>query len=346
MSERKSRTKLSLPVAEARTEPFVRSQLSGPRARRAAEKRALAPAPAAPIVSAPPVAAKTRGGPTTRPPSGRRPRSDAPAAEARPAAPQRAAPVNAPNDADAHDGRIRLSKLMSQQGIASRREADEWIAKGWVRVDDQIVRELGSRVLPDQKITIDKSAKEEQRSRVTILLNKPMGYVSGQAEDGHQPASVLFVAANRWEQDEAPQRFHPMQAKGLAPAGRLDIDSVGLIVFTQDGRIAKQLIGDNSEVEKEYLVRVAGTLAPADLKRLHHGLELDGEALRPAKVSWQNEDQLRFVLREGKKRQIRRMCELVGLKVLGLKRIRIGKISLGELPPGKWRYLSPQESFA
>jgi len=352
MSERKPRTKLSLPVAEARTEPYVRSQLSGPRARRAAEKRALAPAPvtAATAPAAPPAAAKPRGTHAARPPAGRRPRNESFAVEAKPAAAARAAPHAAPvstaADAESHDGRIRLSKLMSQRGIASRREADEWIAKGWVRVDDQVIRELGSRVLPDQKITIDKSAKEEQRARVTSLLNKPMGYVSGQAEDGHQPASVLFIAANRWDQDDAPQRFHPMQAKGLAPAGRLDIDSVGLIVFTQDGRIAKQLIGDNSEIEKEYLVRVAGTLAPADLKRLQHGLELDGEALRPAKVSWQNEDQLRFVLREGKKRQIRRMCELVGLKVLGLKRIRIGKISLGELPPGKWRYLSPQESFA
>ncbi|MBI3715551.1 MAG: rRNA pseudouridine synthase [Betaproteobacteria bacterium] len=366
MNPKKPRATLSLPTAETRDEGYVRSQLSGPRARRAAEKRALAPAaPAstpAPTTASAPTSARgksnspTGATPSTPRPPARRARTGAPDTSAakpayspsRPARPPQApAPVAATAvDADSHDGLIRLSKLMSQQGIASRREADEWIAKGWVRVDDVVIKELGSRVKPDQKITIDKSAKEEQRARVTILLNKPVGYVSGQAEDGHLPASVLFVAANRWEQDEAPQRFHPMQAKGLAPAGRLDIDSVGLIVFTQDGRIAKQLIGDNSEVEKEYLVRVAGTLAPADLKRLHHGLELDGEALRPAKVSWQNEDQLRFVLREGKKRQIRRMCELVGLKVLGLKRIRIGKISLGELPPGKWRYLSPQESFA
>ncbi len=347
MSTRKPRPTLSLPSAETRDEGYVRSQLSGPRARRAAEKRAAAPAPATATAKT-----KTPATPTASPPRppARRARSDAPGAIApKPAPAMRRPPpaAAAPTEtADSHDGLIRLSKLMSQQGIASRREADEWIAKGWVRVDDVVIKELGSRVKPDQKITIDKSAKEEQRGRVTILLNKPVGYVSGQAEDGHQPASVLFVAANRWDKDDAPQRFHPMQAKGLAPAGRLDIDSVGLIVFTQDGRIAKQLIGDNSEVEKEYLVRVEGTLSPADMKRLHHGLELDGEALRPAKVSWQNEDQLRFVLREGKKRQIRRMCEMVGLKVVGLKRIRIGKVILGDLPPGKWRYLAPQESFA
>jgi 23S rRNA pseudouridine2604 synthase len=259
--------------------------------------------------------------------------------------PPRPTPVP-PNQGPPDDGSIRLSKLMSNRGICSRREADEWIAKSWVKVDGVIVNELGSRVMPDVEIAVHPAASEEQERRVTILLNKPVGYVSGQAEDGHEPASVLFTEENRWEDDPTTIKFHPMQAKGLAPAGRLDIDSVGLIVFTQDGRVAKQLIGDNSAVEKEYLVRVEGTLSESDLKLLNHGLSLDGEALRPAKVSWQNEDQLRFVLREGKKRQIRRMCELVGLNVVGLKRTRIGMIPLGNLPAGKWRYLGADESFS
>ena len=133
--------------------------------------------------------------------------------------------------------------------------------------------------------------------------------------------------------------------RNLAPAGRLDIDSTGLLVLTQDGRIARHLIGEDSSVEKEYLVRVEGTCSEADLKRLNHGLSLDGEPLKPAKVSWQNEDQLRFVLREGKKRQIRRMCEMVGLHVVGLKRVRIGSINLGKLPLGQWRYLRAGEKF-
>ncbi|RYG62767.1 pseudouridine synthase, partial [bacterium] len=133
--------------------------------------------------------------------------------------------------------------------------------------------------------------------------------------------------------------------RGLAPAGRLDIDSTGLLVLTQDGRVAKQLIGENSSVEKEYLVRVEGRLSDEGLARLRHGLSLDGVKLRPAQVSWQNEDQLRFVLREGRKRQIRRMCETVGLYVTGLKRVRSGKVLLGGLPPGQWRYLRPDESF-
>jgi 23S rRNA pseudouridine2604 synthase len=246
-------------------------------------------------------------------------------------------------------GSMRLSKRMSELGIASRREADEWIAKGYVRVDDQIVSELGSRVQPNQRITIDAKAKFQQAQRVTVLINKPVGYVSGQAEDGYEPAVVLVTPANLWHEDRSGTRFLREHLKSLVPAGRLDIDSVGLLVLTQDGRIAKQLIGEDSEVEKEYLVRVAtpdGQRLPgALLVLLRHGLELDGEALKPALVEWVNDDQLRFVLTQGKKRQIRRMCEAVGLQVLGLKRVRIGQIMLGDLPPGQWRYLRADEHF-
>lgn len=244
---------------------------------------------------------------------------------------------------------LRLSKRMSELGLCSRREADEWIARGWVRVDGKVVSELGSKVLPQQKISVERQASAQQAKRVTILLNKPVGYVSGQAEDGHQPAVVLVNGASRWPQDPAPQSFHPSQLRSLVPAGRLDIDSVGLLILTQDGRIAKQLIGEDSTIDKEYLVRVQytrpGKLPDADLKRLNHGLSLDGKPLKPAKVRWQNEDQLSFVLREGKKRQIRRMCEAVGLRVLGLKRVRIGRVKLGDLPPGQWRYLRADEQF-
>src|SRR5512135_1337494 len=241
--------------------------------------------------------------------------------------------------------KIRLSKLMSEQGLCSRREADDYIAKGWVKVDGEVVSELGTKILPTQKITLEKAAQARQQGRVTILLHKPMGYVSGQAEQGYKPAIVLIEAATRWEQDASPQRFHRSQMLNLAPAGRLDIDSTGLLVLTQDGRIAKQLIGADSEIEKEYLVRVEGRLSEANLKLLNHGLSLDGEVLKPAKVSWQNQDQLRFILKEGKKRQIRRMCELVGLKVVGLKRVRIGQVRLGDLPVGQWRYLLDSEQF-
>lgn len=244
---------------------------------------------------------------------------------------------------------VRLSKRMSELGLCSRREADEWIARGWVRVDGVIVSELGSKVLPHQRISVERQASAQQARRVTVLLNKPVGYVSGQAEDGYKPAVTLISASSRWKEDKSPLQFHPSQLRSLVPAGRLDIDSVGLLVLTQDGRIAKQLIGEDTSVEKEYLVRVQytkpGKLPDADLKLLNHGLSLDGKKLLPAKVRWQNEDQLSFVLREGKKRQIRRMCEAVGLKVLGLKRVRIGRVTLGNLPPGQWRYLGHEEKF-
>jgi 23S rRNA pseudouridine2604 synthase len=241
--------------------------------------------------------------------------------------------------------KIRVSKLMSEQGLCSRREADGYIERGWVFVDGVRVTELGTRILPTQKITLSKAAQSNQLALVTILLNKPIGDGSGQAEQGYKPAVTLFTAATRHAGDQSAQRFNPAHLKGLAPAGRLDIDSTGLLVLTQDGRIAKLLIGEDSRIEKEYLVRVEGKLDAKGLALLNHGLSLDGAALKPAKVSWQNEDQLRFVLREGKKRQIRRMCELVGLKVTGLKRIRIGSVKLGDLPQGKWRYLREDERF-
>lgn len=283
-----------------------------------------------------------------QPNTSRQPR---PLVPSRPAMAPRSPPVPVPaaTPADHAPGSLRLSKRMSELGIASRREADEWIEKGWVRVDGQVVAELGARVLPGQHVTVDAQARHEQARRVTVLLNKPVGYVSGQAEDGYEPASVLVTARNQWREDRSGTRFLPTHLKNLAPAGRLDIDSVGLLVLTQDGRIAKQLIGEDSEVEKEYLVRVepeGGTpLSDEGLALLRHGLELDGEALAPARVEWVNEDQLRFVLTEGKKRQIRRMCEAVGLKVTGLKRVRIGRVMLGDLPAGQWRYLRGDESF-
>ena len=252
---------------------------------------------------------------------------------------------------------VRLNKRMAELGLCSRREADAWIEHGWVRVNGQVA-EMGMQVGSTDRITVEREAQAQQEQQVTVLLHKPMGYVSGQAEDGHEPAMVLFQARNQWSGDTTRIRFSPAQFKGLAPAGRLDIDSVGMLVMTQDGRVARQLIGEDADMEKEYLVRVTcagpqGDIAVnvqahfpvAQMQRLRHGLSLDGKPLKPAQVEWQNPEQLRFVLKEGKKRQIRRMCEQVGLKVVGLKRIRMGRISLGALPVGQWRYLGPKESF-
>ena len=246
---------------------------------------------------------------------------------------------------------VRLSKRMSELGMASRREADAWIASGLVTVNGHRAT-LGEKVAVDAVICVADKAKREQQGRVTILIHKPIGYVSGQAEDGYLPAKVLVTKGNHWSQDKSSKRFHASQLTSLVPAGRLDIDSVGLLVLTQDGRVAKTLIGENSTIEKEYIVRVANAdgsipvrLSRRNLQLLNHGLELDGKPLLPAHVSWLNHQELRFILKEGRKRQIRRMCEAVGLKVLRLKRVRIGNVCLGKLPYGAWRYLGNDETF-
>jgi len=239
---------------------------------------------------------------------------------------------------------VRLSKVMSTRGMCSRREADLWIERGWVFVAGERITELGSRIDPDTEISISREAKQDQARLVTILLNKPVGYVSGQPEPGSTPAVTLIAAATQVRQSGDPE-FKPWMLRGLAPAGRLDVDSTGLLVLTQDGRIARKLIGEDSDAEKEYLVRVTGDLIKDGLKLLGHGLELDGRPLKPARVRQINADQLHFILREGRKRQIRRMCELVGLRVTGLKRVRIGRVKLGDLAPGHWRFLRPDEAF-
>ena len=239
---------------------------------------------------------------------------------------------------------MRISKLMAERGLCSRRDADDYIARGWVFVDGRRVSELGTRADPGATITLDTAAQTQQRKQMTILLHKPVGYVSGQPEPGCTPAVTLIQPERQFRTPDTPV-FHPSCLRGLAPAGRLDIDSTGLLVLTQDGRVARQLIGEESTVEKEYLVRVDGRLADKDLALLNHGLSLDGRQLKPARVEWLNDDQLRFVLREGRKRQIRRMCELVGLRVTGLKRVRIGAVRLADLPLGQWRFLRPDEVF-
>jgi len=242
--------------------------------------------------------------------------------------------------------KVRVSKLLSELGLCSRREADAYIEQGLVTVDGEVVNELGVRAFRNQKIELQSGAKAQQASRVTVILNKPVGFISHfDDEQEYQPAASLITPENYFSSPLDKGRSPRFNTRGLAPAGRLDIDSTGMLVLTQDGRIAKLLIGENSPIEKEYLVRVEGALSFEDLDRLKHGLELDGVTLKPAQVSWQNEDQLRFVLREGRKRQIRRMCEIVGLKVLGLKRVRMGRISLGSLPTGQWRFVRPEEQF-
>ena len=229
---------------------------------------------------------------------------------------------------------------MAQRGLCSRREADRFIEQGLVSVDGQRINVLGTKIDPDQTITLHKKALAQQSDLCTVLINKPPGYVSGLPEQGYESAVMLVTKENAVNPSgRIPDRH------GLAPAGRLDIDSTGLIVFTQDGRIARQLVGADSDIEKEYVVTVNGDISEDKLNQLRHGLKLDGWPLQPAIVESNGNGEITFILKEGRKRQIRRMCEMVDLKVNLLKRTRVGNIMLSGIPRGKWRLLKTDEIF-
>lgn len=241
--------------------------------------------------------------------------------------------------------KVRISKILSEKGLCSRREADKFIELGHVLLDGKIVNELGTKAFRSQSVVLKKIATKIQDSKHTILLHKPVGYISHLDDDKEFTPAATLITPDKYYKYSDDARKPIFKSEGLAPAGRLDIDSSGLLVLTQDGRVAKKIIGENVIVEKEYLVRVDGQLSDKGLNLLNHGLTLDGYTLKPAKVIWQNENQLSFTLIEGRNRQIRKMCELVGLKVITLKRVRIGRVSLGNLPIGSWRFLSEEESF-
>ncbi len=339
-ARRKPLMKSTAPRAAVAAPPAVQARPAKP----ASPHKPRSPRPAK--GAAPEAKGKAQRRPATNPPPFA---AKAPKAQARPAAPaSRAQPRPAaapavPTAAAVHASGVRVSKLMAERGLCSRREADSYIERGWVFVDGERVTELGTRADPAAVITLNKLAQAMQQRQMTILLNKPVGYVSSQPEPGFTPAVTLILPENQLA--GSMPRFQPGHLKGLAPAGRLDIDSTGLLVLTQDGRIARQLIGEDSPIAKEYIVRVEGRLNAQGLALLNHGLSLDEHELKPAKVEWINDDQLRFVLNEGRKRQIRRMCELVGLRVVALKRVRIGRVMLGDLPVGQWRYLREDEAF-
>ena len=242
------------------------------------------------------------------------------------------------------DDGIRLSRLMAQQGLCSRREADRLIAAGQVRVDGVVIDQLGSKVHPLAAIELTSEARRQRAALATVLLNKPPGIVSNQPEKGYPEAVSLITEENRALSDDFPKRRIP-RAQSLHVAGRLDIDSSGLLVLTQDGTVARTLIGPQSRIEKEYHVGIEGNITEAALQHLRHGLSLDGRALRPARIIQTGSTQLQFVLTEGRKRQVRRMCELVGLSVRTLVRVRIGRVHLGRLRRGQWRHLASGEVF-
>lgn len=212
-------------------------------------------------------------------------------------------------------------------------------------MDGEIIHRQGTIVTDSSSVELTKEAIEYQNNLITILINKPLGYVSGQPEKGYKPAVSLITPKNRYTAPKTRPQKIKWPIKKLAPAGRLDIDSTGLLVFSQDGRIPQKLIAINTDIEKEYLVRINRPILKSHLQRLEHGLVLDGVELKHAQIDVLDKDYIRMILRQGRKRQIRRMCSAVGLQVVKLKRVRIGNVSLGSLPTGKWRTLEKDENF-
>jgi 23S rRNA pseudouridine2604 synthase len=233
----------------------------------------------------------------------------------------------------------RVNKWLGQSGVCSRREAEALIETGLISIDGETVTDTGRKILPGQTLVL---ADGGGPAALSVVLHKPMGIVSAQPEPGQTPAVRLLTrAALVGDSPQVPDRD-----TRLAPLGRLDMDSRGLLLLSDDGVLAKAIIGPESDLEKEYLVGVTGRITPEKVARLCHGLSMDGRQLKPAKVSIVQGQELRFILKEGRNRQIRRMCELVGLHVMDLVRIRIGSLRLGELAEGRWRVLSEAERAA
>lgn len=236
---------------------------------------------------------------------------------------------------------IRVNKWLAQSGVCSRREADELIAAGAVLIDGARVSDAGRKIAAGQTLVLNDRAELGLEAQISVMIHKPVGVVSAQPDPGQTPAARLLTSER-----QAGSGSVPSSRASLPPLGRLDQDSRGLLLLSEDGVLAKAIIGPVSEVDKEYVVTVAGKVTREKLQKLRHGLELDGRRLKPAKVTLQDVQVLRFVLNEGRNRQIRRMCELVDLEVTDLIRVRIGSLLLGDLPEGKWRHLTAQERDA
>ncbi len=247
------------------------------------------------------------------------------------------------------DKEVRLSKLMSQRNICSRREADRFIESGMVIVDGKVVDTLGIKVLPECNIELIEQAQNTLSEKFTVALHKPLGYLSTHAENNYKAAYSLLTKDNfygTWDEDKQKsfENLQNIQAKNLSTAGRLDINSKGLLLFTNDGVLVKKIIGPESNTEKEYLIRVKQNVGDQQLDRLRYGLSVHGEKLKQATVELIDVDYFKIILTQGKKRQIRKMCLTVNLDIMSLKRVRVSNVKLKELPLGKWRFLTEAES--
>lgn len=246
--------------------------------------------------------------------------------------------------------KIRISKLFSEKQIASRRTTEQWVENKWISVDGEVLASPGQTIHPHSFILLSPKAQEAVSDQVTVILNKPPGFVSTFNDPKYAHALSLIQKKNFYKPKDPERSHYSLSYKEfdpvkLGPAGRLDAPSRGLIIYTQDGTLAKRIIGEESTIDKEYIVKVKGSITEDKIKKLCFGLKLDGQKLKPAEVSVIHKESktLRFILHEGKNRQIRRMCQLVDLQVVDLLRIRIGQLRLEDLPEGQWQFFDPQK---
>lgn len=234
------------------------------------------------------------------------------------------------------DTTIRLAKRVAEMIPCSRAEAEKYIAGGWIGVDGQVVEEAGARVADEQAVTLHPDATLVELVPVTILLHKS---ADTEASADLLAPEMLVLA------EHGKQRFLKRHLSNLTLTSPLDARASGLLVFTQDFRVARKLVDEGARVEQEYIVEVSGRIREGGLALLNHGLTFNGKEIAPMKVSWQNETRLRFALKGVKPGQIVHMCRMVDLKVVAMKRIRIGRVPMAALAVGHWRYLHEYERF-
>lgn len=230
---------------------------------------------------------------------------------------------------------IRLARRVAELARCSRSEAEQYIEGGWVEVDGQVV-ELPGHMVTDEVVEIVAGARPQPIEPATFLLHKPAGV------DLHAAAGAiadLLPPANRWDGDTTGIRMLRKNFQRLASLVPLEPEASGLVVLSQDGRVRRRLVEDFATIEQEFVVEVEGLLEPWGLSRLGHGLSYEGRPLPPCKVSWQNETRLRFAINGPRPGQLRHMCAQVGLQVVSIRRLRIGRIALAKMPVGAWRYL-------
>ncbi len=265
---------------------------------------------------------------------------------------------------DGGKGHVRLAKRLAEQLGCSRSTAEQYIEGGWVSVDGRVVEAPGARVSPGQAVALAPDANLMELTPVTLLLHKPAGYEAGlgaaapQGQQGHghhqshgsrsqgaPQALALLRADTHAAEDASGVRVLQRHFRQLECFTPLPTEASGLVVYTQDRRVARKLAEDIETLEQECIVTVSGQIAEGGLARLCHGLSFNGRPLPPIKVSWQNENRLRFALKGIRPGQIPSMCEAVGLRVEAIKRIRIGRVPLAKVPEGEWRFLQGWERF-